>query len=241
MNLNITHLYPELLNLYGDLGNIAALNMRLRWRGIGCTVTEVKLGGRIDFSNTDILFLGGGSARDQLMARNALAGIAGTLLEYVENGGVTIAICGGYQLLGKYFFLDGSKTEGLSLLDIYTDDAQGRLTGNVVLESSLVSDKIVGFENHAGRTFIGDYQPLGKVLAGHGNNAQDGHEGVVYKNLVGTYLHGPLLPKNPQLCDWILTQALKAKYSEFDSLSELPDIEERAANRFICEKYAGGK
>jgi len=241
MNLNITHLYPELLNLYGDLGNIAALTKRLSWRGIGSTVTQVKLGDGIDFANTDILFLGGGSSREQLMARDALLGVAGKLREYVENGGVMIAICGGYQLLGKYFVLDQDRIEGLSLLDIYTDGAQGRLTGNVVLESSIVSDKIVGFENHAGRTFIGDYQPLGRLLTGHGNNAKDGHEGVVYKNLVGTYLHGPLLPKNPQLCDWLLTGALKGKYSAFDCLSELPDIEERAANNFICEKYSGGK
>ena len=195
--LNIIHLYPDLLNLYGDRGNIACMQKRLEWRGIDAKVsTCTNSDHSINLENADIIFVGGGSDREQEIVCSLLLKKKDEITNYVENGGVLVAVCGGYQLLGKYYQTANSKIEGLGILDIYTDAGDTRLIGNVVLESELFSQKITGFENHAGRTFIGNHTPLGKVLYGHGNTGDSGYEGVVYKNVIATYLHGPLLPKN---------------------------------------------
>ena len=191
--LNIIHLYPDLLNLYGDRGNIACMQKRLEWRGIDAKVsTCTNSDHSINLENADIIFVGGGSDREQEIVCSLLLKKKDEITNYVENGGVLVAVCGGYQLLGKYYQTANSKIEGLGILDIYTDAGDTRLIGNVVLESELFSQKITGFENHAGRTFIGNHTPLGKVLYGHGNTGDSGYEGVVYKNVIATYLHGPL-------------------------------------------------
>ena len=236
MNLKIAHLYPELLNLYGDRGNIISLKKRAEWRGIDVEVKEYKLADEIDFENIDILFIGGGSDREQLLVCQRLKEIKKDFKNYVENNGVVTAICGGYQLLGKYFKMKDETVEGLGILDIYTESGEGRLIGNVVIETEFLDRPIVGFENHGGRTYIENHNPLGKVVYGNGNNDNDKAEGVLYKNVIGTYLHGPLFPKNPHLCDYIIKKALQNKYGEVE-LEELDDSVEFAANDYIVNRF----
>lgn len=238
MKINICHLYPDLLNLYGDKGNITALTKRLLWRGIEASVTEYKIDDVPDFSDKDIVFLGGGSDREQRLVCNKLLEQKGKLSEYVENNGCLVAVCGGYQLLGKYYKLDNETIEGLSLVDLYTEQKPGRLIGKVVLKSSIFDDYIVGFENHGGRTYTNTLPSLGSVLYGFGNNGEDKQEGVVYKNIIGTYLHGPVLPANPKLTDFILEKALKQKYGEV-ALTPLDDSAETDAREYIVKKYLG--
>lgn len=240
MQLTVGHLYPDLLNLYGDRGNIVSLSKRCQWRDIDVEVKEYKLNDDIDFSCLDIVFIGGGSDREQLLVCNRLKEIRHGISEYVENNGVLIAICGGYQLLGHYYKLKDETIEGLSVLDIYTEMGNNRLIGNVVIEPHILgaSETVVGFENHGGRTYINGHTPLGKVKYGHGNNGSDGLEGVVYKNVIGTYLHGPLLPKNPKLTDYILTNALKKKYgAAFEGLTPLEDSIENTAHGYVVDRF----
>lgn len=236
MNLKIAHLYPELLNLYGDRGNIISLKKRAEWRGIDVEVKEYKLADEIDFENIDILFIGGGSDREQLLVCQRLKEIKKDFKNYVENNGVVTAICGGYQLLGKYYKMKEETVEGLDILDIYTESGEGRLIGNVVIETEFLDRPIVGFENHGGRTYIKNHNPLGNVVYGNGNNDNDKAEGVLYKNVIGTYLHGPLFPKNPHLCDYIIKKALQNKYGEVE-LGELDDSVEFAANDYIVNRF----
>jgi hypothetical protein len=238
MKLKILHLYPDLLNLYGDRGNIECMRRRLLWRDIDVEVVQYTCESTgFDLSDVDIVFIGGGSDREQKIVCSRLLEHKKQLSEYVENNGTLVAVCGGYQLLGKYYKLKDETIEGLDILDIYTEQGEGRLIGNIVLESELIEQKIVGFENHGGRTYIGDHTPLGKVVYGNGNADNAGAEGVSYKNVIATYLHGPLLPKNPQLCDMILTKALKRRYPEFEELSPLGDELENIANGYIVKKY----
>lgn len=237
MKLTIGHLYPDLLNLYGDRGNIQCLMKRCLWRGIEAETIAFELDDNIDFSNLDIVLLGGGSDREQMLVCEKLKEIQKDFKEYVEQGGVVIAICGGYQLLGNYYKTDMGTIEGLSLVDMYTEQGEERLIDNIVLQSELFDMPIVGFENHGGRTFIGKNKPLGKVLYGSGNDGKSGYEGVVYKNVIGTYLHGPLLPKNPQLADELILRALRKKYGEDVTLSALDDSQEKAANDYIYNRF----
>lgn len=237
MKLTIGHLYPDLLNLYGDRGNIQCLMKRCLWRGIEAETIAFELDDNIDFSNLDIVLLGGGSDREQMLVCEKLKEIQKDFKEYVEQGGVVIAICGGYQLLGNYYKTEEGIIEGLSLVDMYTEQGENRLIDNIVLQSELFDMPIVGFENHGGRTFIGENKPLGKVLYGSGNDGKSGYEGVVYKNVIGTYLHGPLLPKNPQLADELILRALRKKYGENITLSALDDSQEKAANDYIYNRF----
>lgn len=237
MKLTIGHLYPDLLNLYGDRGNIQCLMKRCLWRGIEAETIAFELDDKIDFSNLDIVLLGGGSDREQMLVCEKLKEIQKDFKEYVEQDGVVIAICGGYQLLGNYYKTEEGIIEGLSLVDMYTEQGENRLIDNIVLQSELFDMPIVGFENHGGRTFIGENKPLGKVLYGSGNDGKSGYEGVVYKNVIGTYLHGPLLPKNPQLADELILRALKKKYGENITLSALDDSQEKAANDYIFNRF----
>ena len=236
MKLKIAHLYPELLNLYGDRGNIISLKNRLIWRGIEAEVIEYKLSDDIDFSDIDIVFIGGGSDREQQLVCKRLHEIKNSLSEYVNDNGVVVTICGGYQLLGKYYKIKDEVVEGLNILDIYTETGKGRLIGNVVIKAELFDRPVVGFENHGGRTFINNHKPFGKVMYGNGNNGNDGGEGVIYKNVIGTYLHGPLLPKNPHLCDYILKKALERKYGDVE-LQLLDDKVEFEANDYIVNRF----
>ena len=150
---------------------------------------------------------------------------------------MVLAVCGGYQLLGNYYQTDEGRMEGLHLVDLYTEQKPGRLINNIVLKSDLFDMPVVGFENHGGRTEIGSNQPFGKVLYGSGNNGESGYEGIIYKNVIGTYLHGPLLPKNPQVCDWLIQRALERKYKNKIILEPLDDTQEREANDYIVNRF----
>ncbi len=237
MEITISHLYPDLLNLYGDKGNITTLKRRLESRHITAHVKEYELGNEIDFENTDIIFIGGGSDREQQLVCERLCEFKDKLISYAENDGVIVAVCGGYQLLGKYYKLNNETINGIGLLDIYTEQGKNRLIGNIVLESELTGGTIVGFENHGGRTYIGNHQPLGNVLHGYGNNEKDLCEGVIYKNVIATYLHGPLLPKNPKLADYILNCAIKRKYPDANDLSPIDDTYEDLAHNYILNRF----
>ena len=236
MELTIGHLYPDLLNLYGDRGNIITLQSRLERRGIAANIKTFALADEIDFSELDIVFIGGGSDREQQLVCNRLCEQKQAVRHFVEQNGVLLAVCGGYQLLGDYYRLKNELIHGLGILDIRTEQEDGRLIGNVVLQSDYTNSTIVGFENHGGRTDIGSHTPLGKVIYGHGNDGRSGAEGVVYKNVIGTYLHGPLLPKNPLLADRILQNALTKKYGEI-TLPPLDDALEQQAHDYIVHTY----
>ena len=237
MEINIAHLFPELLNLYGDSGNIASLAKRLLWRGISVNVAEINKSEDIDFENTDIMFLGGGSDLEESLVGEELAKVRESLINYIENDGVLVAVCGGFQLLGKECKLGKSMPKTLDIIDAKTNTEEKRLIGNVLVNCTIdgQSFEIVGFENHSGRTYINEHNPLGKVIKGNGNNGTDGYEGVLYKNVFGTYLHGPLLPKNPILTDIILSRALSKKYPEFKGLSLLDDTLENTAKENVKE------
>ena len=237
MKLTIGHLYPDLLNLYGDRGNIQCLMKRWQWRGNEAESSSFESNDRIDFSGLDIVLLGGGSDREQMLVCEKLKAIQGDFKRYVESDGVVIAICGGYQLLGKYYKTDQGMIPGLDLVDMYTEQGEGRLINNIVLKSELFDMPVVGFENHGGRTCIKNNKPLGKVLSGAGNDGVSGYEGVIYKNVIGTYLHGPLLPKNPQLADWLILRALQKKYGADVELTDLDDTQEKEANDYIYKRF----
>lgn len=237
MKITIGHLYPDLLNLYGDRGNIRTLEKRLEWRGMESRVIPVNMGDPLPWDQFDIVLLGGGSDREQKLVCEELVRNRREFHEYVDNGGVLIAICGGYQLLGSYYQIGDTKVPGLELVDMVTNQGQGRLIGNISIQSDLVKTPITGFENHGGRTVPGkDVKPLGRVLSGHGNSDDSGYEGIQYRNIIGTYLHGPLLPKNPELADLLLLRALKRKYGDSVTLSALDDSAENRANEYMRKR-----
>ena len=237
MKIKILHLYPDLLNLYGDRGNIECMRKRLMWRGIDAeVVTYTCEDSGFDLSDVDIVFIGGGSDREQKIVCHRLLEHKNEIRNYVEDNGVLVAVCGGYQLLGKYYKTDAGMIEGLNLVDIYTEQEEGRLIDNIVLDSDLVDMPVVGFENHGGRTYLNGNKPFGKVLYGAGNDGKSGYEGVVYKNVIGTYLHGPLLPKNPQVSDYLIQKALERKYGEVQ-LMPLDDSQEKEANDYIYHRF----
>lgn len=235
--ITIGHLYPALLNLYGDRGNIASLTKRCEWRGIEAEVITYDLGEEIDFEKLDIILLGGGSDREQKLVCEALRAQKESLAAYVEEEGVLLAVCGGYEMLGTSYETANETVEGLGLLDMKATYGKERLMGNAVIKSELTDMPIVGFENHTGRMQIGSYKPLGQLVAGKGNTGESGSEGVVYKNVIGTYLYGPLLPKNPQLCDWLLLKALEKRYG-VSELEVLDDALEKEANAYIVKRFA---
>ena len=237
MELKICHVYPDVLNLYCDRGTILCLCRRLQWRGIECSVTEVPLGQADSFADYDLLFLGGGQDFEQkLLLEDLSSGKAESLKSAVADGKTFLAICGGYQLLGHYYQMaDGTRCHYLGALDLYTVAGETRLIGNTACRSD-TAGVIVGFENHAGRTYLGEgVRPLGTVLAGGGNNGEDGGEGARYNNVFATYYHGPVLPKNPALCDAILQTALEARYGTA-TLEPLPDTAEESARQAMLER-----
>ncbi|MEW6726970.1 MAG: glutamine amidotransferase [Bacillota bacterium] len=236
--LTVCHLYPDLLNLYGDRGNIISFTRRCQWRGIPVRVLEVGLGEHMDFSKVDFLFLGGGSDREQDIIAADLLTRRDALRDAFESGLTVLAICGGYQLLGHFYrTLDGKEIPALGLLDLYTQAGEKRLKGNIAVEVDLDGETVLvtGYENHAGQTFLGSVVPLGKVLAGYGNNGIDGWEGARYKNVFCSYLHGPLLPKNPQLTDYLITLALQRR-GKTVRLAPLDDRLERQANALMLSR-----
>ncbi len=237
MELNICHLYPDLLNVYGDLGNILILKHRAESRGIKVNIYNLSLGESFNKDLYDIVFFGGGQDYEQsIVAQDLFGEKQEALRSYVEEGKVLLAICGGYQLLGMHYTTpQGEKLKGLEILDIYTEGGDNRFIGNIILENQVFHETYVGFENHSGRTFIGSYTPLGKVLKGYGNNGQDGYEGCIYKNTYCSYSHGSLLSKNPELADRLIKEALEKKYSNIN-LEPLDDTFELSAKKMIIEK-----
>jgi hypothetical protein len=241
MDFRICHLYPDLLNLYGDRGNIATLTRRAQWRGIDVRIAEARLGDPIDPDASDLYFIGGGEDRQQRLASPDLCRLKGPALrQAAERGAAILGVCGGYQLLGHYYRpAEGPDLEGLGLLDLHTvhpGPGTRRLIGNIVIREATSGQMLVGFENHGGRTHLGrNARPLGQVVVGFGNNGEDHHEGAVWEHVYGTYLHGPLLPKNPHLADLLITTALRRRFGDV-TLAPLPDEEERRAAAAAAER-----
>ncbi len=234
MELKICHMYPDVLNLYGDGGNIRCLTRRLQWRGIGAEVTRMPIGSPASLSGYDLVFIGGGQDfEQQVLLEDLHRGKDREIRAAVEDGLPFLTICGGYQMLGSYYeTYDGQRCDFIGALDLYTVGSKVRMIGNYSFRCGEESggSVVVGFENHSGKTWLGSgVQPLGKVLSGYGNNGEDGSEGARYKNVFGTYSHGPLLPKNPAFCDHILLTALERKYGAAE-LAPLDDTAERAAH-----------
>ncbi len=235
-------MYPDLLNLYGDIGNVTCLKKRCEWRGIDVNVVDFSLSNERDINDADIFFMGGGSDRGQSIVYSHFLKYKNGVSNAIEDGSVFLAICGGYQLLGEnYIDAEGLEIPGLGVFDYTTKSEEGRLIGNVIIENKLGLEPktIVGFENHGGRTYH-DYDALGSVMAGNGNNGKDGLEGMIYKNCIGTYLHGPILPKNPHLADHIILSALKQRY-DVKNLEKLDDYREYEAHNRVLELYSTGK
>jgi len=236
MKLRALALYPEQMNIYADRGNILFLRRRCEWRGIGFEHETSGPGEGFDPSAHDLIYIGGGQDRDQeLVAEDMLRTKREALAAAVGDGAVVLAVCGGYQLLGHSYELGDRKIEGLGLVDLQTVREPGpRLIGNIAIEADLGSGgplEIAGFENHGGRTHLGPgVEALGRVIRGHGNNGEDGREGVRRENLFGTYIHGPLLPKNSELADHLIRLALARATGSEPDLEPLDDEFERAAH-----------
>ena len=252
--LNICHLYPDLMDTYGDKGNITTVIKRCKWRGINTKVTGLSIGQPLSTDDFDFYFFGGGQDRNQVIVGRDLQTKAKYLKKAVENGTVILSICGGYQLLQKYFKTKvGQTIQGIGLFDAYSQGSDTRMIQNLLIElnpqiaheiknsyptlhSQFPILNLIGFENHSGKTFLDpNVQPLGKVVKGAGNNGQDQTEGAVYKNAFGCYLHGSLLPKNPHFADYLITKALERKYGEI-KLKALDDTFEWNAHQQAIKK-----
>jgi lipid II isoglutaminyl synthase (glutamine-hydrolysing) len=234
MELRLLALYPDQMNIYADRGNIRFLQQRCEWRGIEFSYAAAGPGDAVDPAVHDFLYLGGGQDRDQrAVAADMVETKRTAIASAVDDDAVMLAVCGGYQLLGHSYQLGEERLPGLGLVDLETVRESGpRLIGNIAIETDLGGEKrlIAGFENHGGRTYLGDNStPLGRVVAGFGNNGKDGFEGVRRENLIGTYLHGPLLPKNTWLADHLIGLALEHRYGTPPDLEPLDDELERAA------------
>lgn len=234
LTLNICHLYPDLMDTYGDKGNIITLQKRCQWRGIQTSLTAISIGDKLDAKKYDIYFFGGGQDRAQTTVGKDLKLKAKALISAIEKGAVLLSICGGYQLLQKYFKTkDGETILGIGLFDAYTVGSNDRMIQNLLIQmdpelqknievfyptipqSHHPTSQLIGFENHSGKTYLeSGVQPLGRVLKGAGNNGEDSTEGAIYKNAFGCYLHGSLLPKNPHFADYLISKALERRYGK---------------------------
>ena len=241
--LDIAHLYPDQMNIYGDRGNILTLQQRALWRSVDVHIDAVQPGAAVDWSQYDLAFFGGGQDSGQaLIAEDFVVRQAAGLRAAVEHDLVVLAICGGYQLLGHYFLTyTGEKLPGVGVLDVHTVGGDRRLIGNIVVDwlqqDTRRPSQLVGFENHSGRTYLGDgVRALGRVVHGFGNNGEDGTEGAVYRNVHGCYMHGSLLPKNPHLADHLLGLALCRRYGPATTLAPLDDRMELMAHDVMVER-----
>lgn len=230
-------MYPDLLNVYGDVGNILILKYRSENRGIKTVISHISVNDNFDAEKYDIVFFGGGQDYEQSIVSDDLkTKKRKDVIRYIEDSKVFLSICGGYQLLGKYYVTPkGEEITGLHALDIYTKAGNKRFIGNTVIYNQDFNETYVGFENHSGKTYIGSLKPLGKVLAGYGNNGEDGYEGCIYKNTFCTYFHGSLLSKNPELADRLIFLALQRKYGKV-ILPPLDDTYELKAKEFIIKR-----
>ncbi len=240
MHIHIGHLYPDQMNIYGDRGNIIALRQRCLWRSIAVTVSPIHPHQAVDWGQFDICFFGGGQDSGQaLIADDIVHRHGANLRAAIRDGLVLLAICGGYQLLGNYFLTHtGEKLPGVGAMDVHTVGGAERLIGNLAVECALplIPRTLIGFENHSGRTYVGSgARPLGRVLAGNGNNGQDGSEGAIVNNAIGCYLHGSLLPKNPHLADYLIATAATRKYGHCE-LEPLDDHREDNAHGVMLQR-----
>jgi lipid II isoglutaminyl synthase (glutamine-hydrolysing) len=231
----VGHLYPDYLNIYADRGNIAVLERRAHWRGIDFDYRTIGLGEDLRPGEHDLFYIGGGQDREQALIAPDFAAKGPQLVEAVKGGAAFLAVCGGYQLLGRFYRdRSGAELPGIGLLPHHTVAGDRRMIGDVLLECELEPGErriLAGFENHAGRTYLDEgSEPLGHVVAGFGNNGEDGYEGARVASAVGTYLHGPLLPRNAWLADWLLARALAHRSGgEAPPLEPLPNVFEREA------------
>jgi len=235
MKIVVGHLYPDYLNIYADRGNIAVLARRAAWRGHELEVRNLSVGEPVDPGEHDLLYIGGGQDREQALVAEDLGAKAASVRAAVDGGTAVLAVCGGYQLLGRsYRDLEGDDLPGIGLFPLETVAGERRMIGDVLLECELepgVVRTLAGFENHAGRTYLDPgVEPLGRVVAGFGNDGESGFEGCRVGRAVGTYLHGPLLPRNPWFADWVLAQALAHRLGEPPVFEELPDELEQQAH-----------
>jgi lipid II isoglutaminyl synthase (glutamine-hydrolysing) len=231
----VGHLYPDYLNIYADRGNIAVLTRRAAWRGHELEVRNISVGAPVEPGEHDLLYVGGGQDREQALVAEDLAGKAVGVRAAVDGGAAVLAVCGGYQLLGRsYRDLQGEDLPGIGVFPLETVAGETRMIGDVLLECELepgVVRALAGFENHAGRTYLDPgAEPLGRVVAGFGNDGESGLEGCRVGRAVGTYLHGPLLPRNPWFADWVLAQALAHRLGEPPVFEALPDELEQQAH-----------
>jgi len=246
--ITIFHLYPDAMNLYGDLGNIIAITKRCEWRGIETDVVDVHVGDKVSFATADLIYMGGGQDSGQKIVTNDLMEKGEAIKEAINEGAAALLICGGFQLFGEYFqTASGDKIPGIGVFDAYTIAGNKRLIGNVVVDiahsltewgnqfnippASSGHTTLVGFENHSGQTLLrGDTKPLGYVIRGFGNKGDGSYEGAVHKNAFGSYLHGSLLPKNPWFTDHLIQCALYRRYGNVEPLTTLDDSIEIAAH-----------
>jgi len=244
MEINIGWLYPDLMNTYGDRGNIIALSHRLKLRKINPIVHKISVNepGEL-ISSMDIVFMGGAQDKQQEIVNVDLKKIKGKYLkEVINNGTPGLFVCGAYQFLGKYYkTADGTMIDGLGVFDLYTESPElnvPRCIGNIVIKSKLFQEiRLVGFENHGGRTYLADKKlAFATVVKGYGNNEEDKTEGIYYKNSFGTYLHGPILPKNPELTDYLIRKAVERKYGRNVKLSKIDNQWEEKARNWVIDK-----
>ncbi len=240
MKFTVGWLYPDLMNIYGDRGNILTLVKRAEWHGLEARVVELGRGEAQPMEDVDVFFFGGGQDREQALIYDDLRQFKRESLQAsLAQGAQMLAVCGGYQLLGHYYqTADGQRYDGIGVIDVITEAGRKRFIGDVVVQAEidgLTPSTLVGFENHSGRTFLGpEAQPLGKVLRGKGNNGSDHREGCIQGNVIGTYMHGSLLPKNPHLADHLIARALRRRGD--DALSHLDDSTELAAHGWILQR-----
>lgn len=239
MKLTIGYLYGDLMNIYGDTGNIITLQKRAQWRGIEVKLKLISMGDKLKKGDADLFFFGGGQDQQQtLVASDLETSKKGKIIKAeIERGVPLLSICGGYQLLGEYYKPNkGSKLPGIGLFPAFTIASFDRMIGNIIIESMF--GKLVGFENHSGKTYLKKGAvPLGMVEKGFGNNGKDKTEGCLYKNAIGCYMHGSLLPKNPKLADWFLKKALEVKYGKKITLEGLDDTLELQAHHAAIQKF----
>jgi CobQ-like glutamine amidotransferase family enzyme len=233
--IKIAHLYPERMSIYGDFGNVLVLSQRMNWRGIKNEVVSIEVGDKLP-KDIDMIFIGGGQDKGQVVVAEDLMAKSSQIKDFAESGGPLLSVCGGYQLLGEYFISsDYGQIQGIGLFNVISKATETRMIGNILVQSEKFG-QLVGFENHSGATeFIGRAQPLGVVKKGFGNNPDDKLEGVIYKNAIGTYLHGSFLPKNPKVADWLIRQAIKYSGQNI-KLKELNDELENSARKNAVRK-----
>jgi len=239
VRIRVGHLYPDYLNIYADRGNMAVLARRAAWRGHELDVESVSMGDEVRPGAHDLLYVGGGQDREQALVAVDLTAKADAVHEAVAAGACVLAVCGGYQLLGRFYRdRDGVELPGIGLLPLHTIAGERRMIGDVLLDCEWAGRTLAGFENHAGRTVLDDgATPLGRVVHGFGNDGESGFEGCRSGRIIGTYLHGPLFPRNPWLADWLLAQALAhASGGEPPELEPLADELETVAHGVAAER-----